>query len=75
MAARDTKVTGQGLTWDIHLADGKHVLEFTHNTLTGVRVARVDGKTIVNTVRALPFMLFVKLAIHPPPTYAVAVLE
>lgn len=33
-------------TWDITLSDGIHRVEFSHGTLTGKRLLRVDGKVL-----------------------------
>ena len=32
--------------WEVHLADGVHVIEFEHGTTSGRRVLRVDGAEI-----------------------------
>ena len=51
-SGRDAKVSGSGdLRWELRLADGEHVLEFAHNTLSGSRTARLDGAVVYHTVR------------------------
>ena len=33
--------------WEVHLADGIHVIEFEHGTTSGKRVLRVDREVMV----------------------------
>ncbi|EGD73840.1 hypothetical protein PTSG_05534 [Salpingoeca rosetta] len=40
-------LTGGQMRWTCRLADGEHVIEFTHGTTSGKRVITVDGKEVV----------------------------
>ena len=43
---RDVKRSGEKLSWEVRLKDGKHTISFSHNTLSGNRVVRLDGREL-----------------------------